>query len=145
MLDQGFDVKQISLVLGISVGTVNNYLKAYCLSGLEDYLKSNYVGYKGKLGTNELAKLSEELNNFLYTTTKEIRQYIKTQFKISMSNSGILGVLKRLKFSYKKTKNIPKKTDTDKQEAFAKYLLNLNKSLKTNEKIFFFGCSSSPV
>lgn len=137
MLDQGFSEKDISTALGITVGTVTNYLKSYSLIGLDDYLKSNIVPYKGKLSEDELSKLSKELDSYLYTTAKEVRHYINDKFKISLSNSGILGILKRLKFSYKKTKNIPKKTDTEKQEAFAKTLTALNNSLKTNEKIFF--------
>ena len=121
MLDGGFSGTDTAYALGIDSDTVSSYKKKYLnAKNLEDYLCDNYVAYKGKLSEKELEGLSVELQRHLYRDTKEIANYIKTAFGKIFTSSGLVPLLHRLGFSYKKTRQESIKADRTKQEAFVK-------------------------
>lgn len=118
MLDGGFSVSQVVFSLGIDQTTVNRYIVIYKNEGLDKYLTLNYEGYSGKLTEAQTAVLDKELQDYVYINTSEIAAFIKNEFDISFTPSGLSKLLHRLGFSYKKTKQEPCNADTAKQSAF---------------------------
>ena len=70
------------------------------------------------LSKKELAKLEKELRANIYLCTKEIIAYVKANFKIKYSISGMTNLLHRIGFSYKKPDVVPGKADAKKQKEF---------------------------
>jgi transposase len=115
MLSFGDSAEQISERLGISVSSVYHYQRIFSEVPFDEFFKDNYVPFSGKLDDNQQSQLKVELSNYLYTTTAEVKEYIKHSFDIEMANGSISKMLKRLGFSYKKTQLVPGKLDTEKQ------------------------------
>lgn len=104
MLDLGQSPLDIALFLGIDDGTVYRHLENYQAKGLDKYLENNYVGYWGKLDSFQLAKLREELKRQLYENAAEICRFIKAEFGVEYLAEGIVPLLHRIGFEYKKTR-----------------------------------------
>jgi transposase len=137
MLHLGNSAENIALCLGISTGTVANYQKRYQQEGLDNYLEDNYVAYQGKLSAEEQQLLDDELESGIYQNTAQIVRLVAQRFKKIYSRPGIVALLHRLGFTYKKTKTVPCEADTAKQEACVEALLALKESLTEQEALYF--------
>lgn len=137
MFDSGFSYAEISKVLGICEKSPQRAVDAYRLGGLEEVSRYYYVGNTGNLTEFQERVLVDELSNNLYITCQEVCEYIKEEFDVEYTVSGVCKLLKRLGFVYKKTKLIPGKADTDKQAVMAEELVELVDNLKGESKVFF--------
>lgn len=137
MLDQGFPAPAIAAALGIDDSTVYRYQKRYEEEGLDNYLATFYKAYTGRLSACELKALSSLLDESLYISCQEIGQLIASRFDKAFSLSGIRYLLKRLGFTYKKTRSVPSKADPASQQEFLETFFQLLKGLKSNEVIYF--------
>lgn len=70
------------------------------------------------LSREQQEQLEKYLNEQVRSSAKEIMDYIEKAFGIKYSESGVLKLLKRLKYSYKKPVVVPSKADPEKQAAF---------------------------
>lgn len=136
-LDRGVDYATLADMLSLDEVSIRRYEKGYLEKGKEEYLNNNYSGYWGKLNSFQLARLINELNNKLYQTTQEITDWIKKEFGITFNSQGLVHLLKRIGFVYKKTKLIPSKADIEKQKTFLEYFNKLRKGLNKDEVIYF--------
>jgi len=119
MLDGGISVEDITYTFGIDSSTVYRYAEKYRSSQqVEDYLRSEYTSYEGKLTDEQSALLSKQLRQQLYRTASEVVCYVKATFGAEYTPTGIVPLLKRLGFVYKKTRQHSSKADAEKQEAF---------------------------
>ena len=107
MLHLGESLEKISIFLGISTQTIQLYTQTYQNKGLDFYLENHYLGYSGKLNKEQKQVLKTELNTNLYTTSQEIVGFIYSKFGISYTCTGLVSLLHKLGFSYKKTKLVP--------------------------------------
>jgi transposase len=120
MLDEGLSQEAISILLGISSGTVHNCKKKYEQEGLEKFLDRHYAPYQGKLSDEQLAVLEEEVSNGLYSTCTQVARWIENRFEVVYSESGVRAILGKLGFVYKKTMAVPGGANVEAQEAFLK-------------------------
>lgn len=140
MLDMGKSVDEIESILGIDASTIYRYSKSYQDKGLDEYLKTGYEGYWGRLSCQQLSVLRKELKSRLYTTSKEVCDFIQTAFGMTYTEDGVVKLLHRIGFSYKQTKQIPCECNIEKQEAFVKELMNLVSHVQAScgkEAIYF--------
>ena len=137
MLDQGFHPADVATALGIDESTVYRYQKIYLDQGLQDFLSANYQAYNGKLTDRELAILKQELIDQLYLSSREVAHIIKHRFKKHYTTDGVVKLLHRLGFVYKKTKTVPAKANPDAQEQFLAELTHLLADLKDDEIVYF--------
>lgn len=135
MLEEGYSVSQISSILGIDDNSIYRYGNAYLKLPLDGFLSRDYQGYFGKLDSIQLGKLNRELNRKLYTSAEQVCDYVLRTFKVKYSTSGMCHLLRRLGFSYKKTKSVPCKADKVKQEAFLEQLAEL---LEEEEAVIYY-------
>jgi transposase len=104
MLHLGNSLENISISLVISTQTVKLYSKTYQEKGLDYYLENHYLGYSGKLTTEQKEVLKEELRTNLYATSQAIVAFIFSKFGVKYTSTGLIPLLHQLGFSYKKNK-----------------------------------------
>ena len=63
------------------------------------------------LSQEQINLLKEELRNNCYSYAKEIKRYIEKTFKIKYTVAGLVILLHRIGFVYKKTKVVPARCD----------------------------------
>lgn len=137
MLDSGFSAESVALSLGIDDSTVFRYQKAWLESNLHTYLQTNYLPYSGKLKSAQEAQLKAELRQSLYISSQEVVDYVEHAFNISYTCEGMVKLLHRLGFVYKKTKPVPCKADPAQQQEFVEEIQKLLTGLDTNEVVYF--------
>jgi len=83
-------------------------------------------------------ELAEHLENHTYHRAKDIVAYVKERYNISYTEKGIVHLLHRLGFVYKRPKRIPGKADPDKQIEFIEKEYKKIKEIKgPNDRIYF--------
>lgn len=137
MLDLGETPPKIALFLGIDDSTVYRYLENYQTNGLDKYLENNYLGYWGKLNSFQLARLKRELKSKLYENAKEICEFIEGEFGVRYEAEGLVPLLHRIGFEYKKTKQVPCKADAVAQAKFIEEFKQTQASQEEDEVSYF--------
>lgn len=137
MLDLGQSPQNIALFLGIDDATVYRHLENYRTNGLDKYLSNNYLGYWGKLDSFQLAGLRKELKTRLYENAFEICEFIEKEFGVKYQAEGLVPLLHRIGFEYKKTKQVPSKADPQAQTEFIAQLEELQANKKADEVHYF--------
>lgn len=137
LLDDGYSQSEVAAILRLDQSTVSRQLQHYQIKGVADYLTSPFDGGICKLDASQLAAFEKYVEDNFCATTDELIAYVKQQFAISYSRSGMATLLKRLGFVFKKPILIPSKADAEAQEAFITYYKALKKSMNSNDKMYF--------
>lgn len=137
LLDQGFSYLDIAKILLLDEDTIRRYEKIYKEGGLDNLALLNYKGYEGKMSCEQEEKLKQELRNNLMKSAKEIVKWIKEKYGIEYTPEGLVPLLHRIGFSYKKTKQVPSKADKDAQKMFVERYEKIKKNLGEKDKIYF--------
>lgn len=134
LYDKGYNVIEISDILLLSHECIRKHLIDYHNN---HKLKPGNGGSYSKLtGTQEEELINHlEINNYVYA--RDIGLYIERQYGIIYTLAGVINLLHRLGFSYKKPKLIPGKIDLDKQEEFKLQYSLLKNNLAKGESIYF--------
>jgi transposase len=136
-LDKGKSPQDLSDLLGIDESTVYRYVLYFREQGLDDYLENHYFGFWGKLDSFQLAALQTELQTNFYTDSQAIADWILSAFGVSYTAEGLVPLLHRLGFCYKKTKQVPCEAELEKQVEFVAKFEDLLANLSPQEAIFF--------
>jgi transposase len=137
MLDKGFSADNVSQCLGINVSTVYRYAKS-CLSvGVSDFIATNYHGYWGQLSSIEISLLRTELKRTIYTDAKSVAEWIYCSFAVKYTPQGVVDLLNRIGFTYKKTKEVPCERDLEKQLAFVAELSEVLKNQDEDTVVYY--------
>lgn len=117
MVSEGFSVAQVCLALGVDDNTVYRACQNY-RSNRPHFLSQDYGGHTGKLSFSRLSKLRSALRGRLFTSARQVCSWAKDAFGVEYTPEGMCRLLKRIGFSYKKTKQVPCEAVPAKQEAF---------------------------
>ena len=137
MLSKGFSAEDVAQSLGIHISTLYRYSKSYCAVGLSDFLATNYDGYWGNLSSVEISLLRTELKRAIYTDSKSVGIWIKNRFGVSYTSSGVVDLLNRIGFTYKKTKEVPCERNIEKQQTSASELSEIFKNQDEKTIIYY--------
>lgn len=137
MLNQGYSPADIAETLGLDDSTVYRYKAAFIESDLDSYLGTNYFAYQGKLAVEQEGLLKEELQNFLYISSREVTEFIEKTFRIRYTTDGVVKLLRRLGFVYKKTRLVPSRADAQKQAEFVVELQERLQNINKHEVVYF--------
>ncbi len=134
LYDEGYSLPEIAKILFLSDEAIRKHLIDYNNSAK---LKPENGGNYSKLTDEQEKKLAEhlEINNYVYAS--QIGLYIEKEYGVSYSLAGVIKLLHRLGFKYKKPKLIPGKLDIEKQEEFKLQYALLKGNLAKNEAIYF--------
>jgi len=108
-LDEGFSHQEIADILRLNDSTTRVYEAEYLRGGLDEMLTDHHEGGSAKLNDEQKQTLDAHLATIVYHSAKEICAYIKDTFAVTYTHEGIVPLLHRLGFVYKKMKQIPGK------------------------------------
>ena len=77
-------------------------------------LKTSYKGGESKLTPEQEAELKDHVDKHTYHSAAAIAHYVEKTYKIKYAVKGMVHLLKRIGFTYKKTKLIPGKANAEK-------------------------------
>ena len=138
LLDKGYSYTKIAEILLIEDDTVKDWEKDFkTRKNIIDWLSTKCIGYQGKLEQYQEERVVKYIENNIISDSKQVIKYIKEEFKIKYSTSGIVNFLKRLGFVYKQTSLIPAKYDQKAQEEFKKQYEAKEANLSKDEVLLF--------
>jgi transposase len=137
MLHKNVSPEDISEYLGIDISTVYRYGNRYTSEGISRYLGDKYKGYWGLLSSQQLSLLRKELKERIYTDSKSISVWIKSTFGVQYTSQGIVDLLNRIGFTYKKTKEVPCECNAEKQKAFVEELSGTLSDMDESSVVYY--------
>jgi len=136
-LSKGWSAATISEILLLDEKTSRNYFNRYQHGGLAALLEDDYAGAEPKLTEQQMKALETYLDNHILPDAKTVIAYIKKQYKVRYSLSGVTDLLHRMGFSYKKPTHVPGKQDPTQQQAFLDEYEQLRAAKGENDPIYF--------
>jgi transposase len=136
-LDEGKTYAEIAKLLFLDDNTIRRYEKEYQDGGLDHLLEDNYKGGTSSLSVTQEEELKTHLRENLYHRAKEVCEYVKQKYTVVYTQEGMVRLLRRLGFSYKKTKQVPGKSDPEKQTAFLETYKEIKQNMGENDELYF--------
>ena len=137
LLDNGWSYDRIAAVLLLDSDTIRRYYTMYLDGGKEVLFNLNYSGGSCELNQDQLDQLKSYVKEKPPTSALEVAIFIKRQFKVEYTTSGVVSLLHRLGFIYKKPKLIPGKANAQQQEKFIEELQQIEAELKPTDEIIY--------
>lgn len=137
LLGSGWSISDICAALLIDDNTVYRYYDMYKALGINGLLKSKHSGRVDTLNKRELTLLDEYLQACPCRTTKQAIEFVKQEFDVSYSISGMNKLLTRLGFVYKKPQPIPGKYCAKAQQQFIKKYRKIRQTMQAGDSLFF--------
>ena len=137
LLAKGYSFKEVEDALLIDERTARRYKDIFLEKGSAGLLKNNYRGSESYLNQEQLNQLQAHMRQNIYLRAKDIVRFIKNTFHVDYTSAGLVPLLHRLGFVYKKTKQVPGKADANEQEAFVKKYRKICGKMKKNDAIYF--------
>lgn len=132
--DDGYSYTEIAQILLLDDETIRRHVEDYLK---ESKLVTNNGGSEGKLNDSETQKLVAHLAEVTYLHVKEICQYVRLEFGIKYSISGMTKWLHTNGFRHKKPHGRPVLADAEKQKKFITFYRRLKSKSKGKEPIYF--------
>ncbi len=142
-LSNGRSPALIAEMLLIDEKTVRNYYERFCDGGIDALSNDKYSGATPKLSVDQTQSLMRYLDENIITSSNEIRHYIIREYGVRYSISGLIDLLHRLDYSYKKPKHVPGKQDPEAQRDFIEKYYRL-KAEKGENDVILFGDATHP-
>jgi transposase len=136
-LNEGLSYEQIAKLLLLDDTTTRRYYKEFKEAGIDGLLEDRYHGSNPLLTISEQQELTLHLKEHVYQTVKDIIVYVDKKYNSQYSVEGMTHLLRRLGFTYKKTKQIPGKVNLAKQEEFKKEYSALKQKMRPEDKLYF--------
>lgn len=137
MLGMGNPPSFVAECLGIDPATVYRYRSAYIHGGAGELLENRHKGYWGFLDSHQQAALCKELCEHVYTDSKSVARWIKATFGVEYTPQGVIDLLNRLGFTYKKTTEVPCEADACRQQEFAKKLADTLSTMAGDAVVYY--------
>ncbi len=138
LLNDGYTYEEIAKILLLDDTSIRRYYEIYSEKNLKGLLENNYMGRSSYLSQKQQKKLAKHLNDNIYPDTKSIIEYIKETFNLTYTSKGIVPLLHKLGFVYKKTKRVPGKADPEAQEKFINETYKEIKEIRgEHDRIYF--------
>jgi len=134
----GYTHEQIASILLINKNTITYWIQKFKSgSAVNDWLQKNYKPYSGKLNSAQIEQVKNYIREHILIDIKPVITYIKSNFNIEYSRSGITKQLKAIGFSYKQLSLFPSKADIEKQKEFVQNYEALTNNLSEQDVILF--------
>lgn len=130
--------------LGIDVATVYRYKKLYDQGGIDGLLEDRNKGYSGRLDSKQISLLCKELERHIYTVAKRVALWVKSTFEIGYTPGGMVDLLNRIGFTYKKTTELPCEANAEAQEDFVQ-MINTRLDAKKEGDIYYYADDTHPT
>lgn len=131
----------MSNALLLDIETLRSYVQKFEEGGVKKLLQKNHHGKQSFLTHEQKLKLVAHLESNLYRTTFDVIMYVKKEFNILYSRSGMTNLLHELEFTYKKPKLIPSGIDFQAQEDFVACFEHFMRTKYENDPVVFYDSS----
>jgi len=138
LLDDCWNCEEVAQALYLDDDTVRGWRKTYDEDGLEDLRRFEAGGSASHLSQAQEEELSAFVREGLPRSTREVAVFLHQRFGVAYeSRSGLIALLHRLGFEYRKPQTFGRGMDADKQRAFIHAYEKLLNSLSPDETVLF--------
>jgi len=138
LLDDGWNCERVAKALYLDDDTIRGWRKLYDESGLEGLRRFEAGGSASHLSREQEKELSAYVRESLPRSTREAAVFLYQRFGVTYeSRSGLVALLHRLGFDYKKPQTFGRGLDVDKQRAFIESYEKLLNALDPDEVVLF--------
>ena len=138
LLDDGWSCERTAEALYLDDDTVRGWRKIYDEDGMEGLRRFEAGGSASHLSQAQEEELTTYVSEGLPRSTREVATFLKQRFELVYeSRSGLIALLHRLGFEYKKPEAIGRGMKADEQQAFIDGYENLLNSLSPDEAVLF--------
>jgi transposase len=137
LLDDGWSCERVAEALYLDDDTVRGWHGRYVSGGVARLSEFGWKGGVPRLAAEKEAELAAALSAKLHTGTAEVMAHIERVYDVSFSKAGVIKLLHRLGFEYRKPKGLPAKADEAAQAAFIRRYEALLNRLGDDETVFF--------
>jgi transposase len=137
LLDQGWSCERVAAALLLDDDTVRNWHRAYERSGVEGLKTFGHEGGSSRLTAEQETALSDWVCAQLPRSTRLVGAWLARMFGQRYSHSGLIVLLHRLGFDYRKPEAMPRGLDDAKQQAFIDGYERLLNTMDTDEAVVF--------
>ena len=137
LLDDGLRCEQVAKVLYLDDDTVRRWRDRFREDGARALAVFGWKGGRPRLAAAEEAALAATLDAGFFPTTAAVIGHVRQAFGKDFSKSGMIKLLHRMGFEWKKPKGLPAKVDVAAQEAFVAAYERLLNRLEPDELIYF--------
>ena len=117
LLDEGRSATDVSAILHLHPKTLKRWIHTFAFSGADALCTFHYLGNTTSLDAAQRQQFTTWLDEHI-RTTKEAIAWGDAQFGFDYTESGMLKLLKRLGYRYKKPVQVPSKADCEAQTAW---------------------------
>ena len=117
--------------------TVRDWHRAYEQGGVEGLKSFGHEGGSSHLTDEQAIALGDWIDAHCPRSTRKIGAWLKRSFGLSYSRSGLIALLHRLDFDYRKPEAMPRGLDNTKQQAFIDEYKNAIDAIATDEAVAF--------
>lgn len=108
----------------------SDYARVTCLLMLDK-------GYWGMPGSSQPVALQQELRTHIYTDAKSVKERIKSSFGVEYTSQGVVNLLNRLSFTYKKTTEVPCEADASLRKASVEELTETPAQMEEGSVVYY--------
>ena len=137
LLDDGLSCEAVARVLYLDDDTVRGWHGRFRREGVRALSVFGWKGGAGRLTPAQEAELTETLTRRLFPSTAAVMAHIERQHGVAYSKPGMIKLLHRLGFEYRKPKGLPARADVAAQEAFTALYEALLNGLGPDETVYF--------
>lgn len=142
LLDDGYPCNEVATILLLDEDTITSIKKKFINRvTMVNWLETGIISYEGILTKEQELIVKKYVRSTIITNSAQLADFIQRTFAIDYSESGVIALLHRLGFVYKKLKVVPGGLDPQKQKEFKEEYKDLEEKLEKNEAIVFLdGC-----
>jgi transposase len=137
LLDDGMSYDQVAKALYLDDSTVRAWREAYELGGVESIYAFDVKGGACLLSKVQIDELRAWVTDVLPETTEVVGKFILERFGLEYGKSGLIKLMHRIGFDWKKPESVPAKIDAKTQREFIESHEKLRNSLSPDETILY--------
>jgi transposase len=137
LLDKGWLYATVSEALLIDDSTLRLWRKAFAEGGVDNLIMFDLKGGFCALAAAQIEELREWATQILPRTTAEVGVFVKENFGVDYGRSGLIKLLARIDFVWRKPEAVPAKSNAQAQRAFIERHEDLRNSLGLDEAIVY--------
>jgi transposase len=140
--------KDLAEIFGLDQDTITKIKQDFlnCGGDFEAWIDTDYHGGNGsKLTEQQEQEISKYIEDNLFCSSAIIQDHIFTTYQIYYSISGMVKLLHRLGFTYKKPTLVPDKLDPTKQDQWLQQYFELEQQAQNDGDIILFGDACHPT
>ena len=116
LLNKGWSYADVAEALFIDDSTVRAWLKAFNESGVEGLVLFDLKGGSSALSPLQVDELRAWATETLPTSTTQIGQFVLERFEVDYGRSGLIKLMNRIGFDWKKPESVPGKIVVETQQ-----------------------------